>query len=369
MFTAVATAALVLSAAALFTSCEELLFEPVPENTPQNIFDQVWTFADQEYSFFDFKEVDWGDARATYEPRLPETLATQQDQEALFDVLADMLFELKDGHVNLVSDFDRSRNWQWFLQPEPNYDFRVLQRYYFTTGGTDVIGDRSIEQYVGDAFILMDFEDPAGNVGYIHYRSFGSPVRAEDLDYVIDRSSGDDYKGLIIDVRNNGGGSISNVYAIGNRLVTEKTKVLEEKMKTGPGREDFSDFRPIYFEPPEESPTYTEKPVVVLTNASGYSATNYFAAAVKGLDNVTTMGDRTGGGGGLPAYTELTNGWELRVSTTRLYTLDPDDTQTLRERNVEDGVEPEVEASSPEGDLATGTDGILEAALARLRNP
>ncbi len=364
MFTAVATAALVLSAAALFTSCEELLFEPVPENTPQSIFDQVWTFADQEYSFFEFKEVPWDEKYDEYVQRIEPNMT----DEALFEVLADMLFELRDGHVNLVSDFDRSRNWQWFLQPDPNYDFSVLERYYFTNGGTDAVGDRSIHQYVGDAFILMDFEDPAGNVGYIHYRSFGSPVRAEDLDYVIDRFSGDDYKGLIIDVRNNGGGSISNVYAIGNRLVIEKTRVLEEKVKTGPGREDFSDFRPIYFEPPEESPTYTEKPVVVLTNASGYSATNYFAAAVKGLDNVTTMGDRTGGGGGLPANTELTNGWELRVSTTRLYTLDPDGTLSLRQRNVEDGVEPEVEAASPEADLANGIDGILEAALARLRN-
>ncbi|MFP4485134.1 MAG: S41 family peptidase [Spirochaetaceae bacterium] len=358
MRTTIATAALVLSAAALFTSCEELLFEAVSENTPKSIFEQVWTFAEEEYSFFEFKEVDWDDAHATYKGRLPETLETQQDQEELFDVLADMLFELKDGHVNLVSDFDRSRNWQWYLEPDPNYDYSVLERNYFS----DEQG-RTVHQYIGDAFILMDFED----VGYIHYRSFGSPVREEDLDYVIDRFSGDEYKGVIIDVRNNGGGSVSNVYAIGNRLVTEKTEVLEERVKTGPGRKDFSDFRPIHLEPPEEAPTYTEKPVIVLTNASSYSATNYFAAAVKGLENVTTMGDRTGGGGGLPAYTELSNGWELRVSTTRLYTLDPEGDLDLKERNVEDGVEPEVEASSTEARLAQGIDDILEDALDRLR--
>jgi hypothetical protein len=334
----------VVAAVILLSSCEELLFEEVPDTSPQSVFTQVWDFTNREYSFFDYKGVDWNAVRDTYEPRIREDM----NDEELFSVLADMLFELKDGHVNLVSDFDRSRNWQWYLDPPPNYDYSVLERNYFVNQD-----GRTIHQYVGDAFILRDFKD----VGYIHYRSFGSSVRDEDMDYVIETFK--DHNGLIIDVRDNGGGSLSNVYAIGDRLTDTKVKVAEQQAKNGPGQEDFAPSSAMYLEPREGKSTFT-KPVIVLTNGLCYSATNYFVTAVRELDHVTTLGARTGGGGGVPAFTVLTNGWELRVSSTRLFTLDG--------FNVENGIDPDVSQQSTEAQLANGTDAILDTALDRLES-
>lgn len=377
-------AGLLLAALSLLvlSACEEAFFVPEPGTDPQAIFDQVWTFADQEYSFFDYKNVDWDQARVTYGDRLEsETADGGIKEQELFDILADMLFELEDGHVNLVSDFDTSRNAQWYLQPEPNYDYSVLQRYYFTSGGTDTVGDRSLQELVGDAFILMDFTDQAqGDVGYIHYRSFSRAVTAEDMDLVIERFSGDSYTGLIIDVRNNGGGSLSNVYAIAERFNStgSAVPVLETQVKTGPGREDFSEKRRIMVDAPEGVDIY-DKPVVVLTNALSYSATNFFAAVMQGLANerpyIHVMGQATGGGGGLPAYTELSNGWELRVSTTRTFMVDPDPANagdpSIEGRVGQGGVFPDEVVASPENDpaigLNVGVDNILEQALAHLR--
>ena len=341
----------------LLFSCEELFFEPVPDTSPASIFDQTWTFADREYSFFAYKGVDWDAARETYRSRVSDDM----DDRALFDVLADMLFELRDGHVNLTSDFDRSRNWQWYLEAEPNYDYSVLERYYFR----DEVTGQGLQQYVGSAFVLMDFTDPTeGDVGYIHYRSFANPVRTEDMDYVIARFG--NHAGLIIDMRNNGGGSISNVYAIGNRLTSESVRFAEETAKVGPGHEDFGPPRSLYLRPEEGRSTFT-KPIVVLTNRMCYSATNYFVTAMTALDHVVTMGDRTGGGGGVPANTQLTNGWGLRVSSTRLFRLDSSGVLTDDERNVEDGLDPDIPESSAAGELAVGTDAILDAALLYIR--
>src|SRR6056297_1466167 len=95
----------------LFSSCEEFFFKPVPGTTPTEIFEQVWAFADAEYSFFDYKNLDWGVKKTEYGALIQDDMS----EEALFSVLADMLYELKDGHVNLTSPFDRSRNWTWFL--------------------------------------------------------------------------------------------------------------------------------------------------------------------------------------------------------------------------------------------------------------
>ena len=347
---------ILLVTALLLSSCEELLFEEVPDEGPVSIFEQTWTFVDEEYSFFEFKGIDWDATYETYRPQVNNDM----DEEELFSLLADMLYILRDGHVNLKSDFNRSRNWQWFLSAPPNYDYSVLERYYFTDGGEDTVG-RSVQQLVGDAFILMDFAGPAAgttdDVGYIHYRSFGNPVREKDMDYVIRRFS--DHAGLIIDVRDNGGGQVGNAFTIANRLVDTKTAVARERIKIGPGHDEFSSLETIHLEPPEDKPTYTNRPVVVLTNQMSYSATNYLATMVAAVDNVTLMGRPTGGGGGTPAFTVLTNGWELRVSTTQLFTLAGD--------NVEDGVAPDYPLESTEAELAVGTDTILETAREYLR--
>ncbi len=351
--TRIAVLVVLAAAAVTLTSCEELFFAQVPDSTPLSIFEQVWTFVDREYSFFDYKGIDWDQKYEDYRPLISNEMTNRE----LFDVLADMLFELKDGHVNLVSGFDRSRNWQWYLDADPNYDYSVLERYYFL----DPVTGRSVHEYVGNAFILMDFADgddttTNGDVGYIHYRSFGSMVAEEDMDYVIDRFA--NHAGLIIDVRNNGGGAVSNVFTIADRLTDEVALVAQEQLKTGPGHDDFTPLQILALIPPAGRGTYT-KPIVVLTNASCYSATNYFVTVVGELEHVTVMGDRTGGGGGIPAYTQLTNGWELRVSSGRLF--------TMAGVNVENGIGPDISVSSTEAELATGLDSILEQALTHIR--
>jgi hypothetical protein len=343
----------ILIAALALLSCEELLFKPVPDTSPGSIFNQVWRYVDEHYSFFAYKAIDWSGIKAEFEPRILDTMT----DEELFGVVAEMLFVLRDGHVNLTSTFDRSRNWQWYLDYPANYDYALLERSYF----------KGEEQYVDGAFILMDFKDEtAGDVGYIHYRSFMNTIRQRTMDHVLEKFK--DHKGLIIDIRNNGGGNLNNVYALANQLVDTRIAFAQERIKTGPGHDDFGPLRTLFLEPPADGITFT-KPVVVLTNSFCYSGANYFTTAVKNLPHVTVMGYKTGGGGGIPAYTELTNGWGLRVSTTQLFILDnPDTGRSLNDRNVEDGVDPDHVVEMDPDDLSAGTDTLLEAALAFLRD-
>ena len=102
------------------------------------------------------------------------------------------------------------------------------------------------------------------------------------------------------------------------------------------------------------------KPVMLLTNRSCYSATTFFTTYMQNLPNVTTVGDWTGGGGGAPSFTELANGWNLRVSNTALFTPDG--------FNVEDGVPVDVPVDMDETDVDNGMDTILEKALELIRN-
>ena len=322
----------------LLSSCEEAFFEKTPSSSPSSIFDQAWHFADQEYTFFEYKNLNWDSVYDAFKPLVRENM----DEEELFEVIADMLFLLRDGHVNLKSKFDRSRNWEWYLDSPENFDYSLLERNYFN----------SEQQFVG-SFVVKDFDD----VGYFRYSSFSNSVSNDDLDYVINKFA--NHKGIIIDVRNNGGGFLSNASKIAKRFAIEKQRVALVYYKNGPGHDELDGPYATNLTPPDDLPTYT-KPVVVLTNRKSYSATSFFSQYMRELENVTLLGDWTGGGGGAPAFTELSNGWEIRVSSS--LTTDP------QGFNIEDGVPVDIEVEMTKEDIDQGKDTILEEALRLLRS-
>ena len=324
--------------------CEEAFLDP-PATDPENIFEEAWNFADQEYSFFEFKDIDWDLQYRTFRPQVNASTS----DEALFDILADMLFTLRDGHVNLRSNFDRSRNWEWYLNSPENFDYSLLERNYFNQE----------EQFVGP-FVYRDF----GDVGYMYYSSFSSTVESEDMDFILGKVQ--DKKGLIIDVRNNGGGAVSNVNRIAGHFVGEDQTVGIFRRRNGPNRNDFGDLFAITLSSQRDDP-YT-KPVFVLTNRRCYSATNRFVMTMGSLPQVTVLGDTTGGGGGTPSFTELANGWQMRVSNTQSFILGIDTTNNEQVAfNIEGGIPPQIRVDLSPTDEAQGTDTILEAALRRLR--
>ena len=326
-----------------FSSCEMLFMESNPSTSPTDVFDEAWTFVDREYSFMDYKGIDWDSVYNVYKPMVND----EMEDEQLFDVIADMLYELRDGHVNLRVPFDRSRNWTWFLDHPKNFNYDLLEREYW----------KEEQQFVG-SFIVHDF----GDVGYMRYSSFSNNASNSALDYILEKFK--DHDGLIIDVRNNGGGAISNITKIASRFTDEEILGGRSQYRNGPNHDDFSALEDLMLAPydndieDEESIRFT-KPVMVLTNRSCYSATTFFATYMRNLPNVTTVGDWTGGGGGAPSFTELANGWNLRVSNTVLLTPDG--------FNVEHGVPVDVPVDMDETDVANGMDTILEKALELIR--
>ena len=318
----------------LSTACEQLFIEPDPTDNPAENFDLLWKTVDEKYSFFEFKNIDWDDAYRRYRPLVTEDMS----EEALFKVMADMLFELRDGHVNLTSDFDVSRNWDWFQDYPANFDETILERNYLEKDFR-IVGP----------FRTKEIRD----VGYIRYASFLNIVDEEQLDQLIDGYR--NAKGVIIDVRDNGGGALLNAEVIATRLAqrnaNEELTVGYIRYKDGPAHDDFTRTFPLVL------PEYRSfnKPVVVLTNRLVYSAANAFASYMATLPNVTLVGDVTGGGGGAPYSGELLNGWKFRFSANQLMDLD--------QVPIENGIAPDIRVDITPEDEAAGRDTILETAL------
>lgn len=264
-------------------------------------------------------------------------------QVELFDLCAAMLYELRDGHVNLVSSFDRSRYWDWFLDSPENFYYSIVQRHY--------LQDR--ERYIGP----LQFVKLERDVFYVYYGSFANAISESHLNSLINTlNAAGGRPGLIIDVRNNGGGSPDNARDIAARFTRERRFAGTNYIKNGPGHEDFR-AEEVYIRP-HDGPRFDGK-VVVLTNRRSYSATTYFAQYMKVLPNVTLVGDTTGGGGGIPAFRDLPNGWMLRLSSSRF--LDPEG------NSIESGVAPHVTRHLSSGSIEQGRDDIIEEALEILR--
>jgi C-terminal processing protease CtpA/Prc len=194
------------------------------------------------------------------------------------------------------------------------------------------------------------------NIGYIRCASFENAIGEGNLDDVLA------YfilcRGLIIDVRNNGGGDLTMAERLAARFVKEKTLVGYMQHKTGKGHSDFSDLEPQYLEP--SSNVRWHKPVCVLTNRSTFSAANEFAVMMHALPGVTLVGDHTGGGSGMPMSSSLPNGWSVRYSACPMY--------DRNKQHTEFGIAPDIAVGLTDESVAQNKDDIIEKARKILVN-
>lgn len=300
-------------------------------NSKQDNFELLWKTLDEKYCFFDYKKIDWNQVHEKYSDRVSE----QMNDEAFFNVMGEMLAELKDGHVNLYANHNVARYWKWFEDYPDNFDEKIQRNYI----GTDYLIAGSMKYKI--------LED---NIGYVYYPSFSSGIGEANLDQIISRMSICD--GIIIDIRNNGGGVLTNVDKIASRFFNDKTLVGYIMYKTGKGHNDFSKPQSRYIEPSKRL-TY-QKTVVILTNRHCYSAANDFVNAMSYAPNATIIGDKTGGGCGLPMSSELPIGWSLRFSSSPMLNAQMEYTEF--------GINPDIKVDMTKEDIAKGIDSIIETA-------
>ena len=325
---------IVMMALLPLASCHD---QPEWKNDPYGNFDALWTILDEHYCFFAYKNVDWQEVRQRYRAKIHGGISSRE----LFDLCSDMLKELQDGHTNLISTFDVSRYWIWEQYPI-NYDERLIDEHYLHFDYRRASG--------------LKYQILSNNFAYVYYGDFANGIGDGNLDVILNGVATSD--GLVIDVRNNGGGYLTNVETLVGRFIDERTYAGSIQHKNGTGHNDFSEPYDYYFEPARGRVHYN-KPVVVLANRGSFSATNNFVSIMKSLPNVTVVGDVTGGGCGLPFNSELPNGWSVRFSSAPI--TGPDGKLT------EFGVEPDVKVDMTEADAALGKDTILETAFEILK--
>ncbi len=318
--------------ALLLTGCVE---EDQFSNSPMGNYDALWSIIDERYCFFEQARqqhgLDWDDVYHKYKPQVQ---AAESNAE-LFDIYDNMLRELKDGHVNLTSDYGTTYYWDWSLNHPLNFS-DSLQR-----------------NYLGNDFRLTNgikYTTLPSNIGYIYVGSFEGSISSDNVSLMLLRLA--ESKGIIIDIRNNGGGMLTSAEELAAHFVSGKTHCGYIQHKTGKGHNDFSSPEKLYIEP---NGVIWKKPVVVLTNRAVYSSANHFVMLVKPLPQVVVIGDKTGGGSGLPLNSTLPNGWTVRFSACPILDIEG--------KHTEFGIAPHEEVQITSADWNNGRDTIIERAI------
>lgn len=319
-----------------FSSCEKILFkEDAASVSPQENLDYLWQQCDEKYAYFDLKGVDWDQVKMDYSAKVYEGMS----DDSLFQVMGGMLRELKDDHTNLISNFNVSFFGVQNLGAD-NFEWRVITDYYlpknyYTTG-----------PFVHDFIANKE-------IGYIRFSSFTGGVNDQNLDFILDRYK--NTKGLVLDLRENGGGAVSDVFNILRRFVNTETTVYYSRLKNGKGHNDFTDPEPAIVTP-SGNIKYLKK-VMVLIDRGTFSAGSFTSLATLAIPNMSLMGDTTGGGLGLPNGGQLPNGWTYRFSITQALDLN-------KNNNYENGVPPDIRVLFDWTDLTK--DEVLDRAILEL---
>jgi Peptidase family S41 len=251
--------------------------------------------------------------------------------------------------------------------------------------------------------IIRDTQLLPGNIGYLRIKAMDDkPAFLDSLMHAM--ANFRNTQGLIIDIRNNGGGSraplrvlfpfftapgeapaVRNVAALrlghSQEGLAGRWLYPAESPQWSPAErkaiEHFADdFKPEWILPAGQfgswhylvlsgqagQPNYYhyDRPVIVLMNSANFSAADIFLGALKGRPGITLMGTPSGGGSGMQQKYRLTrSGIQMRLCA--MASFQPDG--TLYDTN---GIQPDVLIEPQARDLIGQGDSTLDAALTRL---
>lgn len=211
-------------------------------------------------------------------------------------------------------------------------------------------------------------------IAYIRLDRFTNISESEIENAINKLKSAGEIKGLVLDLRDNGGGLLDAATGILNKLVSKNSLLVITKGKR-------SDSEKKYFSK-EDPMISTEIPVAVLINEKTASASEIVSGAIQDLDRGIVVGTKSFGKGLVQQIKDLDKKAQIKITSSRYYTpsgrwiqeknyfkenkygvfvdktkYDQTDFKTLNGRIVKayGGIEPDVEVKvKPESEIYTG---------------
>lgn len=334
---------------------------PDPKADPRQVFDTYWRTYAENYPFFAARHLDWNAVRDRYRPRI--TATTGPDE--LFSVLSEMIRPLHDGHTGLVDPRHPEGYFAGHREDtvlptaeERNRMDQAVAESVRAAGGKD---ERS---WAGGK---ISYAELPGRIGFLRITTFQGYVKGNTFEadaatlgkaldevFTAARTSGPDaLRGLVLDLRLNGGGSDRLSLDVAERLTGRPyTAYLKHARDDADDPRKFTPAEPVRAVP-HTGPVYTG-PLAVLTSRLTMSAGETLTEALlaRGPEPVL-IGENTQGLFSDRLERTLPNGWQFWLPNEEF--LNGSDRRTTYDGA---GIPPTV---------AVRPDDALPEALARLR--
>ncbi|TKG94968.1 hypothetical protein EYV94_09640 [Puteibacter caeruleilacunae] len=337
-----------------FASCEEVLMEKEPKANNLNVFDEYATLIKEKYGMLEFKKVDIDALSAN----VRASVTNEMSEKELFEKLSQLTLSLRDGHSNLFEAAEKDLTENSFQT-----SFDILEGYP-EAFNMDIMINNYIGKKINPELKVLPDESKESiravygtlpghaDIAYVWIPSWD--ISFEDAEIEEMFAFFKEKKGLIFDIRQNGGGDPVLATKFASYFITKDTYTGYERFKIGPGAEDFKDSRTILH--PAKSDNLFPGKVAVLIDRNVYSASLTFSYSLFPVENVTFVGQRAGGGSGSVADGYLLNGWYWSLSVSEYI--------DYQGNHLDDGFDPDIAVDLNLEDKTK--DEIIERALVHL---
>ncbi len=281
-------------------------------DNPVLTFEKLWSEFNDRYANFELKQVEWNDTYKKYRPQITE----HTTQKELFTISCSMLRELQDGHVRLDGEIDSKEFFCGVGNP-----FHIIEEFGSFDNLRSVVdtalndtGFTDLQHTKEDALIQYSTSTDYGYLRIDDMEGYAIGEVKKSMTTAIEAFK--NKKGVIIDVRFNGGGSDKVSYKIAGRF-TDKERLGHYKKTRIKGTQDFTDLDAWHLKP--KGCTQFTKPIIILTSDWSASATEIFLLAMKELPYVTQIGNTTEGIFSDMYPFRLPNGWIATLSNQQYF--------------------------------------------------
>jgi hypothetical protein len=295
-------------------------------------------FVDERYSYRDLRAINWGNLFDIYSLSLNQASTAEQ----FATITGELLSYAEDAHVRVKIG---TQSFQVFTRSvERNYNYNVLR--------TLVPSWQDKNNRVSTGYFSN------GNIGYIWLDSWAS-ANPEELDAVYQALN--DFSGtnsLIIDVRDNGGGSETLAGQVAGCFITQSKLYAKHKYRNVNQPSGFNEIQSRWLYPNSNQTTYTGQ-VAVLMGEVCMSSCDAYLLMMKQVPNCTLVGVHSYGSSAVSKPHDLSN--SVTVWLPSWIAMRPDGTRFEGE-----GIFPHITVEATQEELLT-SDPVLDSALHLLR--
>lgn len=324
---------------------------------PSEQFLSIWNSMNTGYAMWDLEEKDWGEVKDKY---LPEFLSLDDSVKAkcnistkhLRQLYKEILGDLKDHHsAFIIKNLWTPEGKSEYIQIAPaSYEIKQRDYYHADHIFSYKMGEALQDKNLADKYGLHSWEDLTmvawlrrleaegratdinygsctgnfsltivsglidGNIPYLHISDFNLTNLFDALDNgnpSVDQLETyrayesfknnvlelDEVKGVIIDLRENGGGYYNDEFYLLGLLIDQPVQMGWNRYKSGLGRFDYSPWVPIIFSPGPEHRAI-DGPVVIVSDLYSISMSEISVLMAKAMPNGCIIGERTYGAHG-----------------------------------------------------------------------